>query len=371
MKNRFKPHIQKLERYKTSIGRDLEAGLRLDRNERVADFAPEVLFRVFAGFRPCSISASPDAASLYGKISSDTGAPVENIYITNGITEGIRILYETITNPGDNVVVLDPTYPMYSIYAKIHRVEYRRFRFKRDLSPDMQSLYNGMDPRTAMVMIPNPNLPVESVFGLDDVRAIAELCKLNNTVLVIDEAYYHFGAPTVLELLDEYANFVVMRTFSKSWGLAGLRIGYMVSSAENIHYLMKTVSLAESNALSMGVAEYMLDHPELRDEHVKEVREGAKYIQRELTGVGLRWHGGNVTNGIMIFLETSGESRELVDFLKERKVYIRGGFLPPYDNCVRVSIGPRRIMEDFMGSLNDWLKHRDGVKVDSAAAVLR
>jgi histidinol-phosphate aminotransferase len=355
MKKHFKPHINNIVRYQTSIGRDLEKGLRLDRNEKVSNFPSEVSADIFNRIKSYSLSASPEPNTLYQKIAMSLGIQKEKIYITSGITEGIRILFETLTNPGDNVVVLDPTYPMYSIYAKIYQNEYRRFGFKKDLSPDWNSLYQGIDERTTMVMIPNPNLPIENMFSIEKVRHIADKCKENQAVLVIDEAYHYFGAPTVIELIDDYDNLVVMRSFSKAYGLAGIRLGFMISSVENIQYLSKTRSLVESNTLSMEVTAYMLDHPELLQEHVREVKEGAQYIQKELTKLGLRWFGGNVTNGILIFLNNENETKDLVEWLKKKNIYIRGSFEPPYNICVRVSIGPKEIMKIFADAFRNWL----------------
>ncbi len=359
MKNHFKPHIENLVRYQTSLGRDLDNGLRLDRNERISNFSAEVLSDIFSKFKPYSLSASPETDMLYQKIAMSLGVQREKIYVTCGITEGIRILFETLTHPCENVVILDPTYPMYSIYSRLYQTEHRKFGFKEDLSPDWNSLYQGLNEQTAMVMIPNPNLPIESMLSIDEVRRIADKCKEHRAVLVIDEAYHYFGAPTVLGLLNEYDNLVVMRTFSKAYGLAGLRIGFMVSTPENIEYLSKTRSLAESNTLSMGIAVYMLDHPELMQRHVKEVKEGSQYLQGELTKLGLRWFGGNVTNGILIFLNNENETKDLSSYLKERKIYIRGAFEFPYNVCVRISIGPKEIMAKFIESLKNWLVQRN------------
>ena len=358
MKNHFKPHIDNLTRYQTSLGRDLDNGLRLDRNERVSDFPKEVVDDIFRKFPPYSLSASPESGGLYKKIAQSLGISEEEIYISSGITEGIRILFETLTNPGENVIVLDPTYPMYSIYAKMHRTEYRKFGYKQDLSPDWQTFYSNIDNKTTLVMVPNPNLPVESVFTAEEIRRMAEKCKEHKAVLVIDEAYHYFGAPSVLKLIDEYDNLVVMRTFSKAYGLAAVRLGFMVSSSENIRYLSKTRSIVESNTFSMGIAEYMLDHPELMQDHARAVKEGGNYLQDELTKLGFRWHGGNFTNGMLVFLDKKDDVGDLIKSLKKRKIYIRGSFEPPYDSCVRISIGPREIMEIFIGSLRDWVKQK-------------
>jgi len=356
MEKQFKKHIDQLKRYQTSVGRDLENGCRLDRNEKVSDFSDELMADIFKQFKNYSLSASPESGPLYEKIATNLSTKKERIYISCGITEGIKVLYETITNPGDNVVVLDPTYPMYMVYAKLYQLDYRKFSYREDCKPDWDSLYKNIDEKTRFVVIPNPNLPIESYFSVQEVRKIAEKCRENGTFLVIDEAYHFFGAPTVLDLVDEYDNLIIFRTFSKAYGLAAIRLGFMVSQERNIEYFSATRSLVESNTLSMTVAEYFLDHPELRDQHVKEVNEGGRYLQKELTALGLKWHGGNVTSGILIFLESKEQSEALVQYMRERKIYIRGAFEPPYQGCIRVSLGAKDVLAKFVAELKVWLE---------------
>ncbi|MFH2058513.1 MAG: histidinol-phosphate transaminase [Pseudomonadota bacterium] len=358
MKNHFKKQFDDLIRYQTSLGRNLEKGLRLDRNEKVSNFSDDIISDIFTSFKPYSLSASPEPDKLYTKIAKSVRISENKIFITNGITEGIRILYETLTNPGQNVVVLDPTYPFYSIYAEMYQVEYRKFGFAKDLKPDWDSFDRNMDENTTMVMIPNPNLPIESVMTIDQLREIAQKCEKNKTVLVIDEAYHFFGGPSAIQLIDEFENVVVMRTFSKAYGLAGIRLGFMMSSVDNIEYLSKTRSLVESNTLTMSIAEYMLDHPEIMEAHVKEVKEGSQFLQDALSEMGLNWYGGNYTNGILIFLNQKAETEDVIGFLKKRNIYIRGAFFPPFDKCIRVSIGSRSIMEVFIAAFKEWFSKR-------------
>lgn len=355
VKENFKAHIQELQRYQTSLNRDIEMGDRLDRNEKVSNFPDEVIADIFRQFQNFSLSVSPESALLYEKLASTFNIKKNKIYLTCGITEGIRVLYETVTNPGDNIVVLDPTYPMYMVYAKFYQLDYRKFSYDKDCLPDMQTLYKNIDARTKFAIIPNPNLPIESVFTVDEIRKILDHCRDKGVFVVIDEAYHFWGAPTVMDLVDEYDNLIVFRTFSKAYGLAGIRLGFMVSQEENIEYFSKTRSLVESNTLSMTVARYFLDHPELRDVHVKEVKEGGQYLQKELTALGLKWYGGHVTNGILIFLKSKEEADHTISHLRKKKIYIRGAFEEPYQTCIRVSLGPKETMARFIEELKIWL----------------
>ena len=345
-----------MQRRQTSLGRDLEHSIRLDRNEKVSDFSKKEIANIFGIFKGYSLSASPDALPLYKKISETLNLSEKNIFVTCGITEGIRILYDLCTNPGDNVICLDPTYPMYWIYANMYQVEYRKMSYDIDsLSPNMNTLYKQLDKNTRFVFIPNPNLPIESCFSIDEIRDIAEKCRNNNTMLVIDEAYYFFGAPSVLDIIKEYENLIIFRTFSKAYGLAGLRIGFMISQSQNINDISKSRSLVESNTLSMKIAEYFLENSEFRDHHVQEVKEGSIYLQGKLDQFGIRWYGGNYTNGLLIFLEGKEKSSDLVTYLRENGIYIRGSFDAPFESTVRVSIGPKYYMEKFISIFKKWL----------------
>jgi len=345
-------------RYQTSLGRDLVHGQRLDRNEKVSDFAPEVLQKILRSFPPHIISASPEANDLYEKIAKALQIDRSKIYITCGITEAVRFVLETLTHPGDNMVVLDPTYPMYKVYAEFFQLDYRKMRVSSDLKVDIQSLYCNIDDKTAVVAIPNPNLPVETALTRQELRPILEFCQARNVIVILDEAYHYFGAETLLDLVDSFDNLIVMRTFSKAFGGAGLRLGYMVSQPQNIDYFSKTRSIVESNTFSMRIGEYLLDHPQIMRDHVNEVKAGAQYLKKELQKAGIRFHGGDLTNGILIFLDTPEASQEIVAYLREKKIYIRGSFEPPFESCIRVSLGPVSSMRLFMEAFSAWALKR-------------
>lgn len=358
MKARFKKHINDMVRYQTSLGRDLVHGIRLDRNERVSNFEPAIFESILKSFPPYLISASPEAATIYNKIARHLNIDTNKIYLSCGITEGVRFIYETMTHPGDNVIVLDPTYPMYKVYAEFFQLNYKKLGVTKDLKVDVKSLYSLIDEKTAIVAIANPNLPIETAMTHAEILPILEYCQKRNIVVIIDEAYHYFGAETVLDLVDRFDNLIVMRTFSKAFGGAGLRLGFMVSQSLNIEYFSKTRSIVESNTFSMGVGEYLLDHIEIMRAHVKEVKAGALYLQEQLKRLDLRFHGGNFTNGILVFLTSPKDSKDAVAYFRDQKIYIRGSFEAPYEACIRISIGHKPAMKAFMDAFEPWIKQR-------------
>jgi histidinol-phosphate aminotransferase len=360
VKKPFKSHILDLNRYQTSKGRNLATGLRLDRNERVDDLEAGILEDIWKNLPGYCLAASPEADSLYRSIADNLGVAVDQIFISTGITEGIRVLYDFCCNPGDNVVCLDPTYPMYSVYAKMYDVEYRPLTYNvQTFLPQIELLEQLIDSRTRFLFLPNPNLPIESCFSLGELEKLASQCEANNTFLVIDEAYHYFGAPASIDLIKNHDNVIVFRTFSKAYGLAGLRLGFMLSDEENISYFNRSRSIVESNSISMSVAEYMLKHPKLMLDHVAAVKAGADFLKARLDNMGFKWWGGDVTNGMIIFLDRVDAVENLVRVLREQQIYIRGGFEAPFDQCVRVSLGNVEKMKLLADALSSWRLSRD------------
>ena len=354
MKKQFKPHLLKIERKRTSVGRDLENGLRLDRNERVTNFTNSIIKDIFKNMPNYSFNAYPDTDCLYKKLSDWIGISEDEIYITNGITEGIRIAFETLVYPNDKIVLISPTFPMYKIYADIYQAKNIPVGFLDDLSLDIDYLLDSIDNDTCLVCLPNPNLPIESFLSADQIKIIADKCNDCSAMLIVDEAYAFFGAESAIPLIKEYDNIIVFQTFSKAFGLAGIRLGYMVSNKENINYLTKTRSLVESNGITMAIAEYMLDHLEIKDLYVKELKEGRNYVKQKLKIMGYNFFGGDFSNGMLIFLNNKKETEDLLQTLRDKKIYLRGSFEDPINNCVRLTLGPKEIMEKFIMVFSEW-----------------
>lgn len=353
---RFKPHLLALQRYHTSVGRDLEGGLCLDRNERVTPFPKSVMAALRRGLTSSVLTYYPDPAGLYAKLARFAGVPADHLYITNGITESIRVLYETLTEPGDEVVVIDPTYPMYRIYSSIYRVVHRPIPF--DDRPELRlgEVDALLGDKTVFVCIPNPNLPIESYVDVETLRGLARRCRARGAFLIVDEAYGFFGAETAVGLIREFDNVIVLQTYSKAFGLAGARLGYMISRPDTISYLSKTRSLVESNGPSMAIAAYMLDHPKIMRGYSEAVRSGRDELRRGLDRMGLRWLGGDRTNAMLVFLRDNDAVKDLVARMRARKIYIRASFDKPLDRAVRVTLGPRPAMNAFLKELKAWAR---------------
>lgn len=206
-----------------------EAHIFLDANENS-----------FGSPLPANYNRYPDPLQLDLKdaISKIKGVPIENTFLGNGSDEAIDLLIRAFCNPGkDNVMILPPTYGMYEVLANINDVEVRKVGLMPNFQLDLEKIAEGIDANTKIIFICSPNNPTGNSINRSDIETILANFK---GIVVIDEAYINFSRQkTFIQELTEYANLVVLQTFSKAWGLAALRLGMAFSSRPVIDILNK------------------------------------------------------------------------------------------------------------------------------------
>lgn len=189
---------------------------------------------------PENFNRYPDPLQLDLKdaLSKIKGVPIENTFLGNGSDEAIDLLFRAFCNPGkDNVIILPPTYGMYEVSANINDVEIRKVNLLPNFQLDLEGIAEAIDANTKLIFICSPNNPTGNSIIRTDIETI--LANFNGLV-VIDEAYINFAKQrTFIQELTEYPHLVVLQTFSKAWGLAGLRLGMAFASSIIIDILNK------------------------------------------------------------------------------------------------------------------------------------
>lgn len=351
---RFKTNIQKLIRAQTSQERDLSKGIVLDRNERVDYFDKKIFSKIIKRFSRHSLNTNPIIKSLYLRLSNFHRINKENIYITQGITECMSHIMFSMVKNKDEVVIMDPTYPMYEVLCKLHGLKFKKWKFDNNLSLNIKDLKKIINKRTKVIFLVNPNLPIEYEFNKKFKNEIHRICKKNNILLVYDEAYHHFGSQSELKNSVKSKNMVVMRTFSKAWGLPGIRLGYMVSNKKLTNYISKCRSLVETNALSYEVALWALKNKFILNDHVKEVKRGQSFLSKKFKSIKENYYGGKVTNAILLRLKNKKQTENLRTYLSQKNIYIRNGFSSPIEDCVRISLCSPKKLSIFFKNYIYW-----------------
>ena len=352
----YKPHITKLNRVQTSLNRDLLKGINLDRNEKVDLFDNKLQNEIKKKLTKNIFNSTPDITSLYYELSKYLKISKSNIYITQGITEGIFQILFSLVKKSEEVIILNETYPMYRILCKLNNIKFNQWNFNKNFKLSIKDLKKLISNNTKVLFLVNPNLPIEYEFSSKFKKEILNLCKKKNIILVYDEAYFDFGSKSELKKSVKSKNMIVMRTFSKAWGLPGIRLGYMVSNKELIRYLSKCRSLVETNGFSFEIAKWALKKRKILKDHSKTIKEGYRYLSKEFERSGDKYYGGKVTNAILLDLKSKKNCKSLKKFLASRKIYIRDGFQRPIENYVRISLCSKKKLKVFFFYYKEWKK---------------
>jgi len=242
-------------------GRDSRL-LWLDLNENTDPILAAITTRVLAEIDPRSVAIYPDCAPLYAKLTEYLGVSPSSLILAPGSDGVIGSVFRAFIAPGDRVLQTLPTYQMYEVYGQMSGAERITVRYQAAeggpfLSPDsIIGEIRGRRPK--LICLPNPDSPTGTVFEPDALRAIIATALDAGAVILIDEAYHPFYSHTAIPLIAEYPNVIVVRTFSKAWGLTGVRLGYGVAAPEIAALLHKVRPNYEVNQVAVAMAVRML-----------------------------------------------------------------------------------------------------------------
>lgn len=342
-----KQYLADIKRIRVSEGRDLDHGLRLDRNEKVDVWPKQVLANIFSSKPDYFLSVYPESTALYQKLARFHQVEEAQLLLTAGIDGGLKTLFEVMTVPGDLVGVVTPTYAMYQVYARLFQVNMCEIGYSANLDFNIQQFYEFLTKKPTMFFLPNPNQPIESSFTLVQLEEFAQKTLASNCLFVIDEAYHLFGAATAVELIKKYENVVIARTFSKGFGVPSIRLGYLISNADNMSILTKMRFAHESNALSNAVAEYLLDHYDMVEAYIRRIIEAREELKVLLAKMGIP-AAGRTGNFLLLDLGSETRAKAFVSSLREQKIYMKGPWSSPWNRYVTITLGPMEVMERFV-----------------------
>lgn len=339
-----RPHIQKLVPY--SSARDEfqgEASVYLDANENSIGSPLVKWYNRYP---------DPHQDALRQKLSLIKGIPAENIFIGNGSDEGIDLLYRAFCEPGrDNVIINPPTYGMYEVSANIQGVEIRRANLLENFQLDLEKIESLIDANTKIIWICSPNNPTGNSIYFQDIEAI-----LNNFdgIVVVDEAYINFARQkSMITLLNEYPNLVVMQTLSKAWGLAGLRIGMAFASKEIIRIFFKIKAPYNISEPVQELALKALDNVETVNAMIKELVAQRQWLESELQHIPSVVHVyPSDANYLLVKVK---DAASMYKHLIQNKIVVRDrSKVPGCENSMRITVGTEKENKILVQAMKDW-----------------
>lgn len=325
--------------------------MRLDFNENTIGCSPKVIEAISKLVDANAMSMYPEYSQAKLKIAEFFNVAPQQLVFTNGTDEAISLLVNTFVEHGQQLVVVHPSYAMYRFYgelggAKITEVE---FEIADDLKFPLKKLLASINRETAAIFLANPNNPTGTALSRDEIVQVLRAAP--NSVVLIDEAYVEFADVSVLDLIDEYANLFVSRTFSKAYGMAGIRFGCLFSDARNIGWVQKAQSPYSVNVVAIAAALAAVQDHEYLSNYVAEVRESRKFVQAEFDRLGVKYFE---STGNFLLFEVGSRATFVRDQLATRGVLVRDR---SYEiaGCVRVTIGTKPQMKLFINELERLL----------------
>lgn len=336
------PEIKNL--YRTRYKESRKKFLRLDMNENPEGIPKEFLEEVLNEITPEYLAMYPETDTLIDLLAKLLKVSDSDICLTNGSDDAMRLSFEVFGEPGKNVISVSPSFEMYSVYAKMYGMNHSKVLYNEKFEVRVEDMLNLIDQDTSIVVMLNPNSPVGNNWNEEQIRMIIEKAKINGAIVIIDEAYYQFYPTSFINLLKEYDNVMIFRTFSKLFSIAGCRIGYIVSN-ENIINMIKNASPTYSiNSVAIKFAEKILENPYITKNLIYTEKQGREYLISKLESKGYEFYN-NGANYILI--KSKKTPTEVFENLKNKNILIKTYSNPILEKWIRVTTGSISTMERF------------------------
>jgi histidinol-phosphate aminotransferase len=309
--------------------------LRLDFNENTLACSAkvrEVLARISTG----ELTRYPEREPVEAAVSAHLGLTEGQVALTNGVDEAIHVLFEAFLEAGDELLLPVPTYTV-AVQAA------------HDLQFPFERLLAAITPRTKIIAIANPNSPSGSIATRAQILEVA--ARAPHAVVLIDEAYFHFHGETVLDLIGTVPNLAVARTFSKAYGLAGLRLGMLAGPVELMRWVRRVLSPYSVNSLALACLPAALDDQAYLDWYAGEVLAARAEFEVALDAARVhRWP----SHANFVLVDIGPRHAEFVLRMRAAGVLVRDRSSDPgCDGCVRITIGTRQQMRQAVTALNN------------------
>ncbi|MBI3484451.1 MAG: histidinol-phosphate transaminase [Acidobacteria bacterium] len=296
----------------------------------------------------------PDAfeTQMAEEIAKLHGVPAENVVLGCGSGEILRMADMAFLSPEKNVVVAEPTFEAVLAYARVARGEGIKVPHTADFRHDLPAMAAACNAATALVYICNPNNPTGTIVTRDEMAAFIARAP-QTAVLLIDEAYHHFVEDpqyaSAFEWMGKAPNVVVVRTFSKIYGMAGMRLGYAVGSTQNIAAMRAHATASNSNAAVLEAALVSLADPNHVPRFKKMMNDTRHWLCAELKKDGRRYIPSQAN---FVMIDVGGDVLPVIQAFRKKNILV-GRKFPSMPNWLRISIGTQKEMDLFVAGLRE------------------
>ena len=295
----------------------LDGKLRLDFNENTVGCSPKAR-QAIRNLASTAVSMYPEQESVRRELAHFFGVHNDELLLTNGTDEALRLIADTFLEPDDAVLLVEPTFAMYRFYSELAGARIQALRYDAAMQFPMKALLAALRKKPRIFFLANPNNPTGSVLRPAELRRILKAA--TRTLVVVDEAYFEFSGITILPWIRRHNNLVVTRTFSKAAGLAGLRLGCIFANPSITEHFRKAQSPYPVNVAALAAARANARDQSFLHSTLREFRRSRKELERGLTKMGIPFFP-SAANFVLLFL---GErAKEVVASLARQGTLIR------------------------------------------------
>lgn len=325
--------VKSIEETANELGVSPSEIIKLDQNENPYGTSLGV-FDALASYDHYHHYPDADQRVARERLSAYTGAPADRIMLGNGSDELIDMLVLATIEPGDEVIVPMPTFGVYSIKPPLLGGVVKTVERRENFELDVDAILNAVTDRTKLIFLAHPNNPTGNLVTTQQLVRVLR----TGALVVVDEAYYEFSDKTLLPMLSEWENMVVLRTFSKWAGLAGLRVGYAIFPQKLSQQMWKIKPPFNVGAAALKAVEAVLDDVDYLQETVSRVRVERGRMYRALRKLNFLEPYPSQANFILCRV-TRGDAHDVYRRLREQGILVRSYSDPWLRNFIRISVG--------------------------------
>ncbi|HET9181415.1 MAG TPA: histidinol-phosphate transaminase [Candidatus Angelobacter sp.] len=327
--------------------------LRLDMNESTTGCSPRVLARL-RQIDAKKLALYPPREPAEQMVSALLGKSPSQVMLTNGVDEGIDLLCRAYLNPDDEVIIVVPTFAMYEIFAQSAGANVIRVRTtaEKDFAFPTENVLQAITPRTRLIVITNPNNPTGIAVDRYAITRVAQAA--SDAAVLVDEAYFDYYGQTIVDQVGlQIPNLFVARTFSKAYGMAGLRLGALAGPTQHISVLRRISGPFNVNACALEVVRDALTDRQFVTDHVNQVKEAREWFSKEIEEMGFKtWP----SQGNFILVNFGEEKDYLLKQMREWGIALRDR--PDLPGFIRITIGKQKEMEVVSMGLKQALENK-------------
>ena len=298
----------------------------------------------------------PPRGSLATKaISCFLGFSESEVSVANGADEIMDLLMKVFVRKGSKVLVVEPSFPMYTFFAQLYGGSTVPVLLRPDFSLDVDAVLEKADKDTRLLFVCSPNNPTGNQFRESDIKRLLQEFE---GIVVVDEAYVDFARGSVIRWVRDYDNLVVLRSFSKAFGLAGLRLGYLVSNKAVVDYVQKVVGPFNVNSVTQQTIALALEKWSYFKEQIEYVVNEREWLMKNLRQTdGIAPYPSEANFILFKVTKPNLSSATVTERMEKRNVLVKDrGHLPLLENCIRVTVGTRNMNEAFLSALKSSLE---------------